>query len=119
MKQFIYIVSFLMLAKPIIPVLEYVAFYDYIKTELCVNRDKPELACNGKCYLMRQLSKASDDEKEKKHFSTETSLVFFQKIEDDFGIQSFTYTLKPKINSEYSDIYSYLEKDSIFRPPIV
>ncbi|MBW2960883.1 hypothetical protein [Mesonia aestuariivivens] len=108
-----------MLVKPVLPLLEYVAFYDYIKTELCVNKDKPKLACNGKCYLMRQLSKASDTEKEKKHFSTETSIVFFQQIEEDFGIETFAYTLKSKINSEYIYAYSYFEKDSVFRPPIV
>jgi hypothetical protein len=37
----------------------------YIAAELCVNRDKPELNCNGKCYLMRKLKQA--EQKEKAH----------------------------------------------------
>jgi hypothetical protein len=37
----------------------------YIATELCVNRDKPQLHCNGKCYLMRKLKQA--EQKEKAH----------------------------------------------------
>lgn len=32
-------------------------------TELfCVNKDKPQLQCNGKCHLAKQLRKASDSE---------------------------------------------------------
>ena len=35
----------------------------YIAAELCVNRDKPQLHCNGKCYLMRKLKQAEQKEK--------------------------------------------------------
>ena len=37
--------------KPILPTIIYYANYDYITTELCENKDKPELGCHGKCYL--------------------------------------------------------------------
>ncbi|TZF84727.1 hypothetical protein FW774_07015 [Pedobacter sp. BS3] len=36
----------------------------YIATSLCINRDKPQLQCNGKCYLTKHLHQ--EDEKEKK-----------------------------------------------------
>ena len=39
------------LFKPMLPHIIYYANYDYIVTELCVNKDKPELQCNGRCYL--------------------------------------------------------------------
>jgi hypothetical protein len=29
--------------------------HDYIAEHLCINRDRPELECDGKCYLMRQM----------------------------------------------------------------
>ena len=45
---FLYAVAML---RPLLPVLIYYANYDYIATELCVNKDKPYLECNGKCYL--------------------------------------------------------------------
>ena len=51
--------------QPLYPILEYVIHYDYIVEELCENRDKPVLACNGKCYLGKQLTqdvKDSNDE---------------------------------------------------------
>jgi hypothetical protein len=31
--------------------------YDYISKVLCINKDKPELKCNGKCHLMKELAK--------------------------------------------------------------
>ena len=39
---------------------EYVLDYDYIATVLCINKENPELKCNGKCYLKDQLSKANN-----------------------------------------------------------
>ena len=45
----------LALVGPVMPVLDYVIHYDYIAKELCVNRDKPVLACNGKCYLEKKM----------------------------------------------------------------
>lgn len=32
--------------------------FDYVANELCENKEEPELKCNGKCYLMKQLAKA-------------------------------------------------------------
>ena len=46
-----------MLLRPLWPVVEYVMHYDYIVNVLCENRNKPQLNCDGKCYLSKQLSK--------------------------------------------------------------
>jgi len=35
---------------------------NYIAAELCVNKDKPQLHCNGKCYLMKKLKQAEEKE---------------------------------------------------------
>ena len=47
--------------KPVMPYLEYVINYDYIGSVLCINKDKPELECNGKCHLKEQISKVYDE----------------------------------------------------------
>lgn len=47
-------VYMLAIIQPIYPVLDYIVNYDYIVDQLCENRDKPILACNGKCYLENQ-----------------------------------------------------------------
>jgi len=37
---------------------------EYIASTFCVNRDKPELLCSGKCFLNQQLK--ADEEQDKK-----------------------------------------------------
>jgi len=36
---------------------------NYIAKELCENRSKPELHCNGKCFLKKKLQAAEEKEK--------------------------------------------------------
>lgn len=36
---------------------------DFIKKELCENKSKPQLKCNGKCYLNKQVKKAENNSK--------------------------------------------------------
>lgn len=54
------------MVRPIVPIIEYYANYDYIATVLCENRDKPYLECNGKCYLQKQLNKVNTNNHEHK-----------------------------------------------------
>lgn len=35
---------------------------NYIAAEFCVNKNKPELHCNGQCYLMKKLKQAQEKE---------------------------------------------------------
>lgn len=39
----------------------------YIANELCINKNKPELNCNGKCYLMNKLKQAQEKEQKQEH----------------------------------------------------
>lgn len=52
----LYVVAML---QPVIPLIEYYSNKEYIASVLCENRDKPALACNGKCYLEKQLKNAN------------------------------------------------------------
>ncbi len=110
-----------MLLKPIVPLMEYIVFYDYIKNELCVNKDKTELNCNGKCYLAKQLAKASEKEKdghEKKTFSIETNIVFYQDISKNVGFQNFNINPNNNILAYYNTLYDHLIITNLLRPPI-
>jgi hypothetical protein len=40
---------------------------NYIVSRLCINRDRPQIHCNGKCYLMRKLKQAEQKEKNREH----------------------------------------------------
>lgn len=109
-----------MLFKPILPVVEYVVLYDYIKNELCVNKDKPELKCNGKCHLKKEMAKASDseDDKEKHRFSTaENHIVAYHEIVES-TVTFLTLHIQRALFS-YKIIYSFSFSDFIFRPPVL
>ncbi|QNF34041.1 hypothetical protein HUW51_15410 [Adhaeribacter swui] len=43
-------------------VLDYQANKNYIAEFLCVNKAKPQMHCNGQCYLKKQLQKAEQQE---------------------------------------------------------
>lgn len=58
----------------------------YIATELCINRNKPELHCNGRCYLMRKLKQAQDKEQKQEHQ--------FQKIQLQQPVVNQHFTFK-------------------------
>lgn len=47
-------------------VADYLLNKEYIAKVLCVNRDKPQMKCNGKCHLNKQLQKQADAETEGK-----------------------------------------------------
>ena len=55
---FFYVLYVLAMMRPITPIIEYYSNYEYIATVLCENRDKPALACQGKCYFEKEMSKA-------------------------------------------------------------
>ncbi len=121
MKKFVVIFALFMLLKPILPVLEYVAFYDYIKNELCINKDKVELQCNGKCHLAKEMAKTAEipeNGQDKKQVQVETSIVFYQDILQDYIKNVKFWVYKPKTVLYYSLSYSYLQANSVFRPPI-
>lgn len=84
-----YLLYLLAMVRPIIPIIEYHANYDYIASVLCENRDKPYLECNGKCYLEKQLKKNTHDSHD--HKSTVPQINF-----DDYPISpldQFSYQL--------------------------
>jgi hypothetical protein len=46
---------------------EFKSNQEYIAATLCENRDRPELNCEGKCYLMKKLKAAEDKEKKQEN----------------------------------------------------
>ena len=111
----------MMLIKPIFTVVEYVVNYEYISKVLCENKTKPQMHCNGKCHLMKELAKASDAENpkssDKKGSTLPIEVLFFEEIKS-FKISTLYFSYTKKTNPRYSDFYFYLNSDTVFRPPI-
>ena len=108
--------------KPVFPFVDYVVNYDYISKVLCENKAKPEMKCNGKCHLMKELAKASEEEKpvsqDKKivHFELET--LFIQQL-PCFQYSYVNLLDSKEINKTYTDLYHYSGTASVFHPPTV
>ncbi|CAM3915532.1 hypothetical protein FLCU109888_08650 [Flavobacterium cucumis] len=120
MKQLLIILTTLMFLKPILPVLEYAVNYDYIVNNLCENKSKPELNCNGKCHLTKQLAKASEssseNSSEKKIAFEQTEIVFFQEI-PSIEMRQIYFLNKTSIGNNYSNLYFHLNDCAFFHPP--
>lgn len=122
MKKAVVIVVFLFVLKPILPVLDYVLNYDYISKELCENKAKVEMQCNGKCHLMKEMAKATKNDnpvsQDKKNPSTLFEVLFFQKLEK-ISFSNFTFSNLNQFKTNYCNLYSHNYAFSFFHPPIV
>ncbi len=49
---------------------------DFYARVLCINKEKPELKCHGKCQLKKQLKAAEQKSNEKKNPAIETTNLF-------------------------------------------
>lgn len=106
------------LLRPIAPLIEYELNQDYIAEFLCVNKDKPVMACHGKCHLQKELAKAQEEENSHDKpikIKIEDYPVAWWEISQN--LQDLSYQDIEK-NSFYSNQYQFLSRDSIFHPPI-
>jgi hypothetical protein len=118
-KNLLLFLSLSILARPVLPVFEYVIDYGYISTQLCINKDKPELHCNGKCHLMKKLAAASENEKplssDKKHAAADhTDWIAHMPVSHEgyFAVAGPAVRFAP-----YGDLYGRLSAVSVFHPP--
>lgn len=89
---------------------------EYIIKELCENKDKPELKCEGKCFLKKKMAQADETEKKANEI--------FKQIEFPAFIPNTTLSF----NVEYKDLkvhfatlkdlYSHNIHEKIFHPPL-
>ena len=93
--------------------------HEYISSRLCENRDKPWLHCNGKCYLIKKLREAEENENNKtaKSNLSRLEVSFFQRL---FTLQFQPQAILTDQNASFANytfLYSSQYINSIFRPP--
>lgn len=102
-----------------------VAYYqinrDYIAENLCVNRDKPMLNCNGQCYLAKKLKAA--EEKEQKSNSERLEkmpevVLSFQAIQPVFSTR-FTASELVENHFTSTEFFPNSADKGFFHPPQV
>lgn len=90
---------------------------EFIAKTYCVNRDKPEKKCNGKCHLDKQLAKAQDRE-EGKNAPVPTLKTELPPTILNESSASIKPISQPKQYVEFSIAkYSFLSGFDFFHPP--
>ncbi|TKC05954.1 hypothetical protein [Pedobacter frigoris] len=88
---------------------------NYIAKELCENKDKPEMHCNGKCYLMKKLKQAQDKEQKQERQSQKT------QIQDALVVKPLVFKqyafAEINLHVPFSTGMPQSIKNSIFHPP--
>lgn len=92
---------------------------NYIAANLCENKAKPYLHCNGKCYLMKKIRQAEENEKKQNNKDRFNRLVvsFFQ---EHIGLTFLPPVSAPKLKNKFpTDMVRYSSrcKGAIFKPP--
>lgn len=122
MKSFLVLLLLVFVFKPVLPVVGFALHYDYIKNELCVNRDRPEMHCNGSCFLKKELAKTAE---ENNAISTLTKSISFPfqwlhlplNIEVIFPLTSIPI-ISTKTSSYHQILYQFDLISFLFRPPV-
>lgn len=110
--------AFIMLCRPLMPVVEYLVAYDYIVQELCVNTDRPELECDGTCYLREQIAKEMGSTIDNPFQHKQVKIELPQFIEDLPEYVLFIDRTSTKTSKAYQNLfYHSLFVFKIIEPP--
>lgn len=109
----IYIIS---LMRIYTPSLEYAINKDFITENLCVNKEKPSLNCEGKCYLKSETGKIATEESGK---SVKVNTIKAEEVPasaEDLTT-SCTIGIEIKNHQFYLENYDLLFLREMFQPP--
>ena len=88
-----------------------------ITEEFCVNKEKPELKCNGQCHLAEQLSEpVTSDTNEPVEVTYLPELPLFYEDEDELLLSTLRSTVQ---NFKNLHFYSFIAVFKIDHPPCV
>jgi len=87
----------------------------YIAKELCENKNKPQLNCNGKCYLMKKLKQAQDKE-QKQEQQSQKSQVQDAVVNKPLVFKQYAFA-EINFHIPFSTGMPQSIKNSIFHPP--
>ncbi|WP_315054876.1 hypothetical protein [Chryseobacterium indoltheticum] len=110
-----------MTMRPVLPLINYAVNYDYIVENLCENKAKPELMCNGKCYVSKELTKTNQEQTTQNgHKISVPSIDAFLVAEDfKFTHSDIDSVHQESISTFCTDPYHSEYHSKIFRPPSV
>ncbi|TYP97699.1 hypothetical protein BC792_102121 [Sphingobacterium allocomposti] len=90
---------------------------DYIAK--CINKDKPQLHCDGQCVLMKKIKEKEKEETKKSLAAYEYSAHYIHKEKTFFTSSLPHMDIMKEPLSPYLADYRFNYHTAIFRPPIV
>ena len=98
-------------------VLDYQANKNYIAEFLCVNRNKPELHCEGHCYLKKELKKAEQAENQSADQNQKLKLDITLYCQNLFNINLTPRSVKVAVHAPFVTAAATSRPTAIFHPP--
>ncbi len=96
---------------------------EYIVANLCENRNRPQMHCDGKCYLAKRIAALDEQEKrqaEKTYMSRLIDQVMDQRADFSLTQPTVVVELLPgAIFAHASSFTPHWAVDDIFHPPLV
>ena len=91
----------------------------YIAENLCVNKNRPWLHCDGRCYLMKKIKQAEENEKKQaaKNNLSHLKISFFQEPLGSTFISPVILENTKDPFPSYRSGYSTRYIGTIFQPP--
>jgi hypothetical protein len=86
----------------------------YIANNLCENRDKPKMHCNGKCHLKKELEKDTQQDKNNSTNKEKFEVMFVENVP---GFSSFSVENELTQTAHYKEPFFVIPSFSIFHPP--
>tara|TARA_R110002072_G_scaffold59514_3_gene151736 strand:+ start:184054 stop:184431 length:378 start_codon:yes stop_codon:yes gene_type:complete len=96
----------------------YIVFTDSFVEKFCINKDRPQLECNGKCALSKMLIQENEEKKEplSSSFLKYEIVYFFKAL---INTEYLVATINSTVAVEYHNLYSFNFSERIAHPPKV
>src|SRR5690606_758806 len=84
----------------------------------CINKDRPQLHCDGQCVLMKKIREKEKEETKKNLVVYEYNALYVHKEHIIYTMYQPKEEINPNHFSPYLIDYIFSYNTSIFRPPI-
>jgi len=115
MNPLVIFLAMCFLLKPVFPLADYLIRYDFISKELCVNKDKANSECNGKCFLKKGLADAASQTDERLPEKPKPQEILF--FEETVPFVFYHKPIAPEKSLGEHDLYSFAYSADAFHPP--
>ena len=96
---------------------QYYANKDYIAKNLCENRNKPSMHCDGKCCLKKKLAKEGKEQAPNSRNQKSEQVVNLFYANTKFEVKHFVTSEIPNKYFTYNDLRTSSFHSSVFHPP--